>query len=73
MNALTKINWGGKGLLRLHFHITVYRQSKSGQELKQGKTLDAGADVEATEECCLAPHDLLSLLSYNTQDLSVQE
>lgn len=34
--------------LGLHFSIR-----KSGQELKQGRNLKAGTDVEAMEECCL--------------------
>ena len=33
----------------LHFHITVRLQRKSGQELKQDRNLEAGADAEATE------------------------
>jgi len=42
---------------------------KSGQELKQGRNLQAGVE-EAVEGCCfwLAPHDLLSMLSYRTQE-----
>ena len=46
-------NLRGKGLFGLYFLITVYHQKKSGQELKEGRTLEAGADAEATEECCL--------------------
>lgn len=67
---MTKISWGGKGLLCLHFHITVHHHKKSGQELKQAKSLKAGADAQAMEVCpCrLVPHDLLSLLSYGTPD-----
>ena len=34
----------------------------------KSKNLLAGADAEAMEEYWLAPHGLLSLLSYNTQD-----
>ena len=36
----------------------------------QGKNLEAGTEAEAMEACCLqlAPHGLLSLLSYTTQD-----
>jgi hypothetical protein len=45
-----KASWGGKGLFDLHFYVTV---KKSGQEFKQGRNLEAGADVEATEGCCL--------------------
>ncbi|EDL80577.1 rCG31008, isoform CRA_a, partial [Rattus norvegicus] len=39
-------------------------------ELTQGWNLEAGADAEAMEEDAdwLAPHGLLSLLSYRTQD-----
>ena len=32
--------------------VTVYL-GKSGQELKQGRDLEVGADAEAIEECCL--------------------
>jgi hypothetical protein len=46
-------SWGGKGLFRIHFHIAVHHQAKSGQELKQGRNLEAGVDAEANEECCL--------------------
>lgn len=42
--------WGrGKGLFGLHFHITIHHQRKSGQEIKQHKNVEAGADAEATE------------------------
>ena len=43
---------------------------KSGQELKQGWNLEAGADAEAMEGAAywLAPHGLLNLLSCRTQD-----
>ena len=36
----------------------------------QGRSLEAGADAEAMEECCLliASHGLLTLLSYRTQN-----
>lgn len=46
------------------FHFTVHHGEKSGQELKQGRSLYAGAAAEATKERChrLALHDLLSLL-----------
>jgi hypothetical protein len=54
----------------LHFHITVHHHKKSGQELKQGKNLETGADAEAMEgaACWTASPGLLSLLSYGTQD-----
>jgi hypothetical protein len=34
-----------KGKLGLHFHIAVHYQRKPGQELKQGRNLEAGADA----------------------------
>ena len=37
MKHYCKIQLGGKGFIGLHFHITVYHQRKSGQELKEGK------------------------------------
>jgi hypothetical protein len=40
-----KVSWGGKGLFSLHFH----HERKSGQKLKQGRNLEAGADAEAME------------------------
>jgi hypothetical protein len=39
-----KASWGGKGLFGLHFHITAHHWMKSGQELKQGRNLEAGVD-----------------------------
>jgi hypothetical protein len=33
------------------FHIAVHYQRKSGQELTQGRNLEAGDDAEAMEEC----------------------
>jgi hypothetical protein len=42
----------GKGLFSLHFHIAIY-QRKTGQKLKQGRNLEAGADAETMEECFL--------------------
>jgi hypothetical protein len=36
---------------RKHFHSTVHHQRK--QELKQGRNLEAGADAETMEGCCL--------------------
>jgi hypothetical protein len=43
-----KASWRGKGL-GSNFHITVDHQRKPGQELKQGRNLEAGADAEAME------------------------
>ena len=46
-------SWGGKGLFSLHFHIAVHHQRRSGQELTQGRILEAGADAEVMEGCYL--------------------
>jgi hypothetical protein len=43
---------GAWGLSGLHFHITVHHQKGSGQELKQGRNLEAGTDAEAMEGWC---------------------
>jgi hypothetical protein len=40
-------------LLSLYFQIITHHWKKSGQELKQGWNLEAGADAEAMEGCCL--------------------
>ena len=63
-------SWGGKGLCSLHFHIAIHHQRKSGQELTQGRNLEAGADAEVMEGAAywIASPGLLSLLSYKTQD-----
>jgi hypothetical protein len=55
-------------LFSLCFHITVHHWRKSGQELKQGCNLEAGADAKTMEGRCLlfASLGLLSLLSYRT-------
>jgi hypothetical protein len=60
----------GKGLLSSHFLIVIHHQKEVRQELKQGRNLEAEADAEAMEGCCLltCSHGLLSLLSYKTQD-----
>jgi hypothetical protein len=50
---------------------TIHHWEKSGQVLKQVRNLEAEADTEAMEECCcflVAPHALISLPSYRTQD-----
>jgi hypothetical protein len=48
-----KASWGEKDLYDLPFHITVHHQRKPDQELKQGRNLEAEADTEAMEGCCL--------------------
>ena len=59
-----------KGLSVLPFHIAAHHQKKLGQELKQSRNLETGADAEAVEgRCWLACFTgLLSLLSYRTWD-----
>jgi hypothetical protein len=44
-----KESWRGEGLFGSYFHIVVQYQRKSGQELKPGWNLEAGADAEAME------------------------
>lgn len=56
--VVTKLNhqnegWGEKGLHGLHFHIADHYIRNLGQELNQGTNLEAGANAEALEECCL--------------------
>ena len=46
---MTHSNLGEKGLFGLHFHITVHHQRTSGQELQQGRNLEAGAKAEGME------------------------
>jgi hypothetical protein len=48
-----RASWGEKGLFDLHFCISVHHKRKSGQELKQDRNLEAGADAEAMEGCCI--------------------
>jgi hypothetical protein len=65
-----KARWGGNGLFGSHFHNAVHHWRKSGQELRQGRILEAGADAESMEGCCclLAYFPgLLSLQSYRAQ------
>jgi hypothetical protein len=50
---MTKSNLGERGLLELYLHTIVHQQRKSGQELKQGSNLEAGADADAMEGCFL--------------------
>ena len=62
----------GKDFFSLRFHIAVHYERKSGQELKHGRSLMAGADAEAMEGCwlqtCFPMDGLLGLLSYRTQN-----
>jgi hypothetical protein len=63
-------SWGGKGLISLYFHIAVHHQRKLGQELTLSRNLEAGADAEAMEGCCLLDcfPGFLRLLPSRTQD-----
>jgi hypothetical protein len=40
-----KASWGEKYLFSLHFHILVHHRGKLGQELNQGRNVEAGTDV----------------------------
>jgi hypothetical protein len=50
---MTKATLKGKGFFGLHFHITAHHRINPGQELKEGRNLEAGADAEAMGELCL--------------------
>ena len=67
---MTKKEVGEESLFNLHVHIAVCHRRKSGQKLKRGRNLEARADAEAMEECCLLDcfPGLLNLLSHRTQD-----
>jgi len=57
-----------KGLFRLHFHIAVHHQWKSGLELKQVRKQELIQRTWRNGPYWLATPDLLSLLSYRIQD-----
>jgi hypothetical protein len=59
---------GGKDLFRLHFHIAVHDQRKSGLELKQVRKQELMQMPWRDVPYWLASLGLLSLLSYRTQD-----
>jgi hypothetical protein len=63
---MTKSNLGREGLTSLAFHRTVSHPKKSGQELKQGGNLEAGADTEARRDAAywLSHQGFLSLLFF---------
>jgi hypothetical protein len=48
----SKESWGGGDLFGSHFSV-YHHGRKSGQEFKQGRDLEAGADAEAMEWHCL--------------------
>lgn len=67
-----QINVGS--LFGLHFHGIVQHHRKSGQDLEQGRKLEADADTEAREEfCLLALHGLFIFFSYESQDHQLRE
>jgi hypothetical protein len=43
----TNASCEGKDVFSFYFHIAVHHQRKLGQELTQGRNLEAGADTEA--------------------------
>jgi hypothetical protein len=45
-SCVQEASWGEKDSFHLHFHIAVHQQRKSGQELTQGRILEAGADTD---------------------------
>lgn len=46
----------------LHFHITVHHRRKLGQELQQGRKLEAEVNAKAMEGCCLKACSACSLI-----------
>lgn len=50
---MTKKSWGGEGLFGLYVLITVHHEGKVGQEVKNGRNLEAGAEAKTMEGCCL--------------------
>ena len=52
---MTKRQAGEEKLFSVYFHIAVHHQRKPGQELKQGRVLEAEADAEVMERYCLLP------------------
>lgn len=46
---------GRKTFASLYFHITVHHQGKPGQQLKQGRILESGADAESVDRLLPRP------------------
>lgn len=65
-----KAIWGRKGLFHSNFHIPVYHQRHWGQELKQNKNMESGAEAEAMESAAywLYPHCFLLAPRLPSQD-----
>jgi hypothetical protein len=66
-----KINPRRKGLLGLHVHTISHHRRTPGQQVRQRRNLESGADAPLDHgghtAYWLASHGLLSLLSYRTQ------
>ena len=43
----------GEEMVNFILQLIVHHPGKSREELKRGKKLEAGTDVEVMEECCL--------------------
>jgi hypothetical protein len=54
-NTMTKSKLGRKGFIWLTSLITEGSQDRN---VKHGRNLEAGADAETMEECCLLAHSL---------------
>ena len=51
---MTRKQIGEERVYLVYISITLFITKESpGQELKQGRNLEVGADAEAMEECCL--------------------
>jgi hypothetical protein len=70
---MTEATRGRKGLFGLCFHSTVHHQRRPGQELRQGRILEAEADAEAVGGAAhwFASHGPFSLLSVESRTTSL--
>ena len=50
-NTMPQKQVGKERLYFSYFHIAVHYQRKSGQEFKESRNLEIGADAEALEGC----------------------
>jgi hypothetical protein len=62
---MSKNNLGRKGFFQLTL-LSLFIQRKSGQKLKQGRNLEAGADAETMEEGCLLACSVCFLIGPRT-------
>lgn len=64
-----KSSLGEKGFFDLHFHVVFYYWKELGKELKQGRSMETGADTKAETKSLLTDtQGLLNLLSYRTHN-----